>query len=92
MKISSFGTAVVLTADVNYITPCDGYFQIGTSNSYGNNYAYGFVNGIILMTATANAGTVYTTGYPNSSVFVRKGSTIKFTKGDDGTGKFYPLQ
>ena len=84
---NTFGAEVALTENTDYICPSDGYFHIQCSNVNGA-YAYGYVNGIIMMTANTPS-TVVSTAFPNFATPVRKGMTIKIVS-NSGAGKFIP--
>lgn len=71
--------------NTHFTCPSDGYFRIHTGTG---NYIYGFVNGYqLLYSGKANG----TEGYPTTSLFVRKGTVVRF-EGSEGTKSwFYPL-
>ena len=87
----SESTKVDLTKEQYYTTLADGYFRIGfNQDTLINEYAYGYINRIMMLTAnTPTSSTEY--GYMENSVFVRKGSVISFSGSTHAIGTFYPL-
>lgn len=93
LKKNSFGEATTLTKNVNYITPKDGYLKISFAqgSEVGNHYAYGSVNNQGLISINAGQSSpLY--GYEFNSVFVRKGSTVKYDGSDQARGYFIPIE
>lgn len=92
LQISEIGDSISLTANVDYTTLSDGYFVISFNGGdvYGNHYVYATVNGVRLMSLNSPK-TVATYGYENRSIFVRKGSVIKFEGDSIARGVFRPL-
>lgn len=80
-----FGTTVDLTNNTDYTCTSDGIFRVNVPASSNQVYSLGYVNGTLLITATACAysGTA-------SSIAVKKGMTIKAVFAGSGNGKFYP--
>lgn len=93
MKKTSFGSEVTLTNNVDYITPKDGYFVIkfAEGSVTGEHYVYGDVNNHGIM--SLNAGQTHSLyNYQLNSIFVRKGSTIKFVGSSEARGSFFPIE
>lgn len=92
LQKTTFGTKVDLTAGVDYTTQYDGYFMINFNGGdvSGNNYVYGTVNGVRLLSLNSPK-TVQTFGYENDSIFVRKGSVLQFTGSTIARGSFIPI-
>lgn len=82
---------VELTVNVEYTCPCDGYFQLNATAT-SNRYVYGYVNDALLVVATTSVS-ANTLGYTINSIFVRKGSKLKFQRDNSNTGtaRFYAL-
>ena len=80
---------VSLTYDTEYTTLSDGYFRINC-NAGSDTWATGKVNDITVIQCTS-VPTQSANGF--ASIFVRKGSKIKFSgkNSTDAAGKFYPL-
>ena len=92
LKKHSFGTTITLTDDTEYITLSDGYLRIRLSGSpaSANQYVYGYVNGEVMI--TINTPTSQTqTGYAYNSIFVRKGTPIKYTGTSSAQAHFLPM-
>ena len=92
LEKNTFGTKVAVN-DTTYTCPCDGIFKVSCSHQI-NNYVYGYVNGIHLLTASSNMGGEALMGYPTCSVFVRKGQVLtaasnSFTE-ERNTADFFP--
>ncbi len=81
----TLGTSVSLTSGVDYVPTSDGYFRLNTANVNGAS-ATGRVDGNVMLQLT-NA----TANYGSTSLFVKKGTTIKFENGSNGSGYFFPL-
>lgn len=83
----SSSTAVTLTYNTPYTTTSDGYFKFGAAVGAGN-YVSCYVDAeyLFLLPATSGAAAY-------GSLYVRKGTVIKFSGGSSGTtnGTFYPL-
>lgn len=92
LQKTTFGTKIDLTAGTDYTTQYDGYFIINFNGGdvSGNNYVYGTVNGVRLLSLNSPK-TVATFGYENDSVFVRKGSVLQFTGSTIARGSFIPI-
>ena len=85
----TLGSAITLTKGVAYTTPSDGYFRI-RFNAYAvgsTERAEGMINSDdrTMMAITGN------TAYSNASLFVRKGTIIKYGGTDKAIGEFEPL-
>lgn len=82
---------VELTVNVEYTCPCDGYFHLNATAT-SNRYVYGYVNNVLLLSATTSVAS-NTLGYTINSVFVRKGSKLKFQRdgSNAGSARFYAL-
>jgi hypothetical protein len=83
-------TGINLTYNTEYTTLSDGYFRVyNTGGSSGNvKYVLGRIDGVVIMEVTND------TPIPNcASIFVRKGSVIKYKASDSsfGSAKFFPL-
>ena len=78
-----------LTYNTEYTTLADGIFRVSSSNA-GSYTATGYVNGNTVISAVSTPTTP--TG-PMVSIFVKKGSVIKFdgTSSSVTTGTFFPL-
>ena len=85
----SLDTSIPLTANTEYTTTSDGYFRI-LSQSSANSYCYGYIDSTIVL-ALSNPTTVAMAGYLRDSIFVRKGTKIKFTGSTGASGEFLPL-
>lgn len=87
----SLGTAISLTAGTEYTTLSDGYFRVALGSSAGgSSYIYGQIDGQNVITINGvSGGAIY--GYPSNSVFVRKGTVIKYTGSSNSSATFLPL-
>lgn len=85
-----FDNSVSLSNNTDYICPSDGYFSI-SCGVYGGAHAQGYVNDVMLLGVTTIT-TSNTVSGQVSSVFVRKGMTLKYT-GSTGSSNaaFIPL-
>lgn len=92
LQYTDIGTSISLTANTDYLTLSDGYFTLTFNGGdvSGNHYAYGSINGVRVLSLNSPK-TVATYGYECDSVFVRKGSTIKFEGDSLARGAFRPL-
>ena len=83
----SSSTRVALSS-TPYTATSDGYMYIACGTA-ANNYEYGAVDGINIISVTSQDGSGYMHGYLYNSIFVRKGASLSIT--GTGNGFFYPL-
>ena len=84
-------TYTELVAGSEYTCTSDGYFYL-YATATSNRYAYGYVNNVLLFSATTSVAS-NSLGYTINSIFVRKGSKIKYVRDSSNTalGRFYPV-
>lgn len=88
-KLTNTLGSPVAIGTTNYTTLADGYFVITLAASL-NRHVTGFVNDAEIMSIT---GKDYNTGYPHTSLFVRKGMKIRVSESVSGESgaNFYPF-